>query len=269
MKEEMKLIWITDIHFDFPDRTVIRSFLRTIRQAAPDAVLIGGDIGQAPSVASYLHEIESQLECPIYFVLGNHDFYNGSILEVRQTVGDITSKSRYLRWLNYTDVVPLSEGTALVGHDSWGDGRLGDFYGSSVSLNDFRLIKELTGLSSSELLRRLNALGDEAAEHFRRVVPDALGSYRHVVVLTHVPPFVEAAWYDGHCCNDEYLPFFSCKAVGEVLREAMIVNPNRAMTVLCGHTHGSGEAQLLPNLQVFTGGTAYGNPRIQQVLEVD
>jgi hypothetical protein len=29
------------------------------------------------------------------------------------------------------------------------------------------------------------------------------------------------------------------------------------MVVLCGHTHGSGELEVLPNLRVLTGGSKY------------
>ncbi len=39
------------------------------------------------------------------------------------------------------------------------------------------------------------------------------------------------------------------------------------MTVLCGYTHGGGEARILPNLRVLTGGAEYGRPVIQKVLE--
>ena len=39
------------------------------------------------------------------------------------------------------------------------------------------------------------------------------------------------------------------------------------MTVLCGHTHGEGQAQILPNLKVLTGGAKYGEPRVQRVFE--
>lgn len=41
------------------------------------------------------------------------------------------------------------------------------------------------------------------------------------------------------------------------------------MTVLCGHTHGSGEAHILPNLRVLTGGVVYGKPGIQRVLDFE
>ena len=51
--------------------------------------------------------------------------------------------------------------------------------------------------------------------------------------------------------------------------EAMPGAPDRQMTVLCGHTHGSGEAKILPNLRVLTGGAVYGKPRVQRVIELE
>jgi len=45
-------------------------------------------------------------------------------------------------------------------------------------------------------------------------------------------------------------------------------NPNRQITVLCGHTHSGGEAQLASNLKVLTGEAVYGYPEIQGVIEV-
>lgn len=100
------------------------------------------------------------------------------------------------------------------------------------------------------------------------MLPDALARFQHVVVITHVPPFRESCWHEGKISGDDWLPFFSCKAVGDALVEAMKAAPDRMMTVLCGHTHGGGEAQILPNLRVLTGGARYGQPAIQQVLEL-
>ena len=61
--------------------------------------------------------------------------------------------------------------------------------------------------------------------------------FQHIMVLTHVPPFREACWHEGRISDDNWLPHFTCKAVGDVLIEAMAANPDHRMTVLCGHTH--------------------------------
>jgi hypothetical protein len=84
-----------------------------------------------------------------------------------------------------------------------------------------------------------------------------------------VPPFREACWYQGRISDDDWLPHFTCQAAAEVLVETMRNAPDRRMIVLCGHTHGAGEAQILPNLRVLTGGAVYGRPRIDRVLAFD
>jgi Icc protein len=201
---------------------------------------------------------------PVYFVLGNHDFYHGSISVVRMAIQELGDSPR---WLGGMECVPLTDTTCLVGHDGWGDGRYGNYAQSDVALNDFRLIRELRGLSRPARLAKMMSLGDEAAEHFRRVLPEALAASEHVVVLTHVSPFVESCIHEGRPSDADWLPFFACKAAGDVLLDAMRRRPDRRMTVLCGHTHGRGTCQVLPNLEVHTGGAEYGQPTIQKVFE--
>jgi predicted phosphohydrolase len=262
----MRLVWLTDIHLDFVQEPEFQSLLDDVRSHDPAGVLIGGDIAQAPTVCTYLARFESALSCPVYFVLGNHDYYRGSIASVRAAVAELTDRSERLCWLNTAGAVRLTDTTCLVGHDGWGDARLGDFEGSGVLLNDFLLIEELTGLPRQRLREELQRLGDETAAHFRSVLPEALRTSEHVVVLTHVPPFREAAWHQGRPSDDDFLPFFACKAAGDVLRDAMLRHPAKGMTVLCGHTHGGGTSEILANLICHTAAADYGRPAVQGVF---
>jgi hypothetical protein len=135
-------------------------------------------------------------------------------------------------------------------------------------LNDYVLIKDLSGLNKPKLLERLNALGDEAAGFLEGQARVALKKYGEVMVLVHVPPFREACRYEGQISNEEYLPHFACQAVGERLAAVMREHPDKRMTVLCGHTHGAWEARILDNLAVLTGGAEYYKPVVQRVFEV-
>jgi 3',5'-cyclic-AMP phosphodiesterase len=263
------LAWITDVHFNFVDQVRIDAFCAVLADPAPEGVLLSGDTGEAHNVALYLDALAARLDCPVYFVLGNHDFYRGTIAGVRKKIETLCATVPQLIWLPRAGVRALTPDTGLIGHDGWADGRLGDYWGSDVFLNDYVLIGEFLGLDPRERLETLHALGDEAAAHFRSVLPEALARFRHVLVLTHVPPFREACWHEGRISDDNWLPHFSCKAVGEVLAEVMSAHPDRQMTVLCGHTHGAGAAQILPNLRVLTGGAVYGNPQLQQILTVE
>jgi len=290
-----RVAWLTDVHLNFVSYIDIVTFADTILKQRPDVVLIGGDIGEADSVVDYLLELQKLLEKEICFVLGNHDFYKGSISVVRNRVSEVSRNSQLLTWLPEAGVVELTPTVGLVGHGSWPDGRLGDYARSDLLLNDHFFIKDfnprllqsdqnsreffnpdpadsawfLSKGAKQQRLRTMQSLADEAARHFQKVLPIALKSFSHVLVLTHVPPFKEASWYGGRISDDNWLPHFSCKAVGDVLYREMKDHPKQRLTVLCGHTHGSGEAQILENLKVFTGGTTYGRPELQRVFEFD
>jgi Icc protein len=265
----VRLGWLTDLHLNFVPPKKRADFYAGLRAAGLDAFLLGGDIGEAGSVTGFLHEMAEALNLPIYFVLGNHDFYGGSIAAVREAVARQSAALHWLHWLPARGVVGLTATTALAGHDSWADGRLGDFFRSNVLLNDYRLIDELRLPAKAARFAKLNSLGDEAAEFLERQVTEAVSAYRNIVVLTHVPPFREACWHEGRISDDDYLPHFACRTVGERLAAIMRVHSDRRMTVLCGHTHSGGEARILDNLEVRTGGAVYGEPRLQQVLTVE
>jgi predicted MPP superfamily phosphohydrolase len=236
----------TAIHLNFLEPLDRRRFWEEARDQA-DAFAISGDIAEGTSIIDILKEMEEVLAKPIYFVLGNHDFYRGSIGKTRVEVAKLAQESEFLTYLTATGVVELSEQTALVGHDGWADARLGDFENSQVFLNDYVAIQELRkwngdfGLDKPALRETLNALGDEAAGHLESALREAVAKYPFVIAVTHVPPFKEAAWYEGRHSDDNYLPHFACKVMGEAMRRVMEDKPESRLLVLCGHTHGSGK----------------------------
>lgn len=261
------VVWLTDIHLNFLTPVKMQQFHTLVRSSGADVVLISGDIGEAPRLVWYLQQLESLWQCPIYFILGNHDYYHSSFDDVHAALLEHLNESQWLHWLTRGEIVELAEGIGLIGHDTWADGRCGDFAASPVMMNDYVAIEDLTGLSKSALLQKLNKLGDDAAKYFRQILPKALAHYPHIYCMTHVPPFRESCWHEGQISDSSYLPHFVCQAVGDVLVEVMQKHPDRQLTVLCGHTHSSGEAQILPNLHVLTGGAEYGKPQIQQIFE--
>jgi Icc-related predicted phosphoesterase len=265
----MRFVWLTDIHLNFLPPHGLQRFFGEITHQQPDAVLISGDIGEAQNVVFYLNMLAKHAQKPIYFVLGNHDFYHGSFADVAANIRTACVKSNHLIWLNDAGVVELTPDVGLVGHDSWADGRLGDYVHSELMLNDYVVIEDFAGLDKTARGLLLNRLGEAAADHFQRVLPGALSRYQHVYLLTHVPPFAEACLHNGQPSDDEGLPHFGCKAVGDALREIAAAHPDRQLTVLCGHTHSPARAQILPNLRVWAGGAEYGQPRIEHVFTLD
>jgi predicted MPP superfamily phosphohydrolase len=264
-----RIAWVSDIHLNFADDPAFRKFCKTVTAKRPDLILIGGDIGEAPDVVKYLKRLEGDLQMPVYFVLGNHDYYQGSIDAVREGVRLFEKASETVHWLPSAGTVKLTEKTCLIGHGAWADGRLGNYSESTVMINDYFLIDEFSGLDKVARYKKLNQLGDEAASFFEAKLPLALAHSQHVLILTHVPPFKECCWHDGRPCDDNYLPHFGCKAVGMVLKSTMERHPGCRMTVLCGHTHSAGETKILPNLKVKAASSEYGSPILQEMLVVE
>ena len=263
----VRLAWLTDIHFTYVPPANREAFYTTLAVEKLDALLIGGDIGESDTLAPFLKEIEERFSLPIYFVLGNHDYYHSSIARTRAAISRQAADSQRLHWLSNQSVIALSPTTALVGHDCWGDGRAGDFFGAEVLVNDFRFIEELQCRRKETLLERLHALGDEAASWLGECLAEALDSYPEVIVLTHVPPFYDVSWREGRI-SDDALPFYVCKAAGDRLAALARMHPDRSITVLSGHTHCGGTIQVLPNLVAQTGAARYGKPTIQRIFEI-
>ena len=74
----------------------------------PDIVLVSGDTGTAVDFASFFQFLEMRLKRPIYFVLGNHDYYHGSIEQVRATAEKFSRSAQWLHWLPIEGIVQLT-----------------------------------------------------------------------------------------------------------------------------------------------------------------
>lgn len=262
----MRVAWTTDPHLNFLDELDLDRFVQALQACDPAAVFLTGDISEAPRLPEHLLTLDALLDCPIYFVLGNHDFYGGSIAAVRAEAASLTRDVPHLCWLPSAGVITLAPGHALVGQDGWGDGRAGDPDGSTVRLNDWRQIADLLAINAVRdipaRITALRALGDESAQALDRDLALALRDHARVTVLTHVPPFTGACWHDGAVSSAEWLPWYTCVAVGEVLIRAAEAHPDRQLEVYCGHTHSPGRFAPRPNLIVHTGAAAYGAPTV-------
>lgn len=268
----MKLVWTTDIHLDSAGTKARNRFLEAINKQDPDKVLITGDIATGTTLIEELEWLEKSIHAPIHFVLGNHDYYESSISHVRSTLRSWLAKhsnSTQLSWLDIEGAIPLTDTCALIGQGGWGDARNGDFLETPIRINDHRLIKELTGLERPILQQKLQQLGTEAALELKRKLESITISKtdtEEIIVATHVPPFPEAAWYMGYSGAVDWIPDFTCKAIGDVLLSFAALNPAIQCTVLCGHGHHPGIVDMRENLRIHTGPAEYGKPTIAKEI---
>jgi hypothetical protein len=272
----MKLAWATDIHLNFVGEADVERFCAAVLELDPAGLLLSGDIAEADSLVRWLEFMDARLGIPIYFVLGNHDFYRGDIASVREAVGSLGNPR--LHYLPDTGPLELMPGISLVGHDGWGDARIGDMEHFHL-LSDYLLIEDILDtirdlplgrdIDRTPLIPKLRALGDEAEAALRPHLAQAAKTSHSVLVLTHVPPFREACWNKGRVSDEAWLPGFTCKAIGDRLLVEADKRPATTFSVLCGHVHSSGEVQMRPNLEVYTGFGDYRTFRLGSVALSD
>ena len=273
----LRLAWASDIHLDHADPDAVARFCGRVRASGARALLLGGDIAVAAGLADDLVHLADAIDLPIHFVLGNHDYYGGSVAGVRGGMARL--RDLRLDWLEQGSPRFLAPDLALVGEGGWGDARLGDFAGSDVILNDYLHIADLRRVFKPEACRGtlagqddlqalLQKLGGDAAARLRPRLRAAAAECGQVIVLCHVPPFAEASVYGGARSNPSFLPGFACAALGQEIAAAAADHPDCSLTVLCGHTHGGGTARIAPNLVCHTQAAEYGRPDFR-MLEVD
>lgn len=273
---------LTDIHMNFPSAYRLSLFFEHCRDMVKeydiDCFVLTGDISEAPAVVQHVEMLRDFLDRPCYFVCGNHDFYHGSILDVRKRLTDTfnskpDSTCVYLSALNGDGYVTINQTTAIVGHDGWYDGVYADWHKSKLNMNDYHIISELAPLYHMELFAKIQELSMEGAAHvFKNASLAIAAGHTSIVIATHVPPFAENSVYNGKISDNDWLPHFSSGFMGRTILGLANDNPNVKFTVLCGHSHG--EAQHSPkiannNVICFTGKAEYGSPQISKVHLID
>ena len=289
----MKLAWLTDIHLNFLEQYRRILFYEEIKDAEIDAVMITGDIGEANCSDYFLLEMQMTIQKPIYFVLGNHDFYNGSVRAVRSKMEKLNQISHDLVYLTNrsTQFFRLSNTasvlkTAILGVDGFADARNGNYKGTTIELNDSRYIHELSmertrrcgmGMTDGDndpVFEAMRLLADEDAKNLDEKIKCAINKRTaetealQIIIATHVPPFEQLAFYRGKVSGQDFLPFYTSKATGDVLLAAAKANPNVIFNVYCGHSHGAANTMILPNLGGECGQADYMYPKIQKVIHV-
>lgn len=241
---------------------------------AGTTVVITGDIAEAPSLIPFMSKWRTALEANKFnlkFICGNHDYYNGNIKNKRLDLSNDMAGA----WLPTCGVVSLTQTTALVGHDGWYDGLYSNWFESRLDMNDYYLIDELNSMLKTKVQRfeKLQELSQESADYVYMEGSSALKTHKTLFIATHVPPFMEAAYFKGKMSDSDWLPHFSSKRMGDAILNLAKENPKSEITVLCGHTHvgveGSHICNPAKNVVCYTGCAEYGAPRIGEIFTIE
>lgn len=274
-----RFAYTTDIHLNFVDNRNYERFTDSLQGF--DGVLITGDIAEADSIVKHLTNLANAVDSPIYFVLGNHDFYHGSFGSVRADMSELCNKFENLHYLPDSGVIKIDENSAICGVDGWYDGRCGFVAPPKIEMYDWSCIENIkpfhpfNGRDQHLFLDKIQAIADAQAEKGRMVVQKALKEFDNVVFLTHVPPWEEASTYAGRMSNDAWRPWFCSRMMGfnlnECFRQATTNRevPEKSLTVLAGHTHGETTCTPKPGIICHIGGADYSFPEINKIVVID
>ncbi len=263
----MQLIWVTDPHLNFVNLDIWDAWLDSLRLMAGTHLLITGDITEADDIAWQLERLTRRLEMPIYFVLGNHDFYGSRIDKVREEMVRLCQGNDKLFYLTAGATLAMGYEWLLIGNDGWADGRFGDALASSVRLNDFKRIGNFGGCDLQADLLVMRSIADRCAAELAKQLESACRISNKILVATHVPPFREACLYDGKVTDDNWAPYFASCVMGELFISFAERYPTHLFHILCGHTHHISAVRMRPNLTIATGAAVYGRPEVQQVID--
>lgn len=255
----MNLAFATDLHLDRVTECQRRAFFRSLSDSDFDALVITGDISVARWLPMHLRCIaEACHPRPVYFVLGNHDFYGSSFEAVDRSVAKVCARHPNLHHLGGGEIIPLTAESALIGHRGWADARAGFGMKTVVSSPDRHHIRDFRDLSHRQMLRLMEALGKASGRYFREVLPKTLSRFRRVWIATHVPPFYQAVSFNGRASKWSTQPHFANCSVGRVILEFAKSFPLGESTVICGHTHSASSRRIAKNVNVFVGAPVRG-----------
>lgn len=257
---------MSDIHLNFLDDKKIEKWASYVGRAVPDAqgILITGDISEAPQLSQHLKALyQFSGKLPIWFVLGNHDVWKSGVATVQDEMKLLHQANPNITWLGDADVIQIADKAALVGGDGWYDAMLGDWQNSHFRMRDWDLIFDFMPVMHSKAgvvaVARKFAYASVVYLEKRISEAVALGN-ETVVILTHVPPFEEASQHRGRVCDRFTQPWYTSKAMGEMILQKAAENPDKKFVVFCGHTHSKCHVQPAHNVAVFVMGADYGNP---------
>jgi predicted phosphohydrolase len=258
----MKLIWCTDLHFNFvPNASFPKLFGKEL-SALGDTLVITGDTSEGPTLEHDLTELAAGFEKQIYFLVGNHDYYKNSIKNITSLARKLQHKISNLFYLpTYNGV--LNQDTILVGSDGWYDCKVGDPY--RLGMSDFTLIEEFQGHHIDDIIRlsRIEAgtLAMEADYKIRQVVKE----YKNIYFATHVPPFPHP---DKKKRSLTWDPWFTWTAMGEALAGIAEDFPDNNFTILAGHRHIPFTYKHSHNMVMLVGEANYGSPDVVKVFDI-
>ncbi len=258
----MLYAYITDCHLDHLNAEELAIFYAKVRDntTMDTTLLVTGDITTSRRLFEHIDELGQACRGKMLYILGNHDRWGSSLAQCERDLRPHGLLQGHSVFMDLVDRIQIEESLCVVGDSGWYDGRNGLQGNPKMILNDWFHIKEYRGQNERTCSA---AIADRCARRLEAKLRAACEVKNdRVIVLTHVPPFPEAALHMGRPGDDYAQPWFTSQAIGDVLDQVAKEYPGVKFEVLCGHTHSRAHYRRDENLIITTGEAQYGDLRI-------
>lgn len=263
----LRYLWLTDTHFNFVSQPKLVEFFLYLQQISPDGIFITGDISTGPHVVQHLQWMAKITSVPIYFVLGNHDYYQSSFQDTEQAIKLLCQRNRTLHYLSSSEPITIADNVALVGDDGWYDAGWRDPLTPLVFIWDFFFIKDFRALFHNyERMELVRNRARKAANRIAYTLRRAFKSHATVYLLTHFPPWPETIDKWAGLVEKFWMPYNSCKLMSDAISSTMESLPDKKLVVLAGHTHRARTEQVAHNIELRVGMAHHGLCKIEDTI---
>lgn len=233
-----KYLWYTDTHLDKVTPWSLFKFIRHIVAQKPKGLFLTGDISNGILTSTHLKLMARSIKCPIYFVLGNHDYHFSSIAHRQEQIRAACREYSNLIWVTESDVIDLHHEVALIGAEGWYDAQLGNPKYLKYTF-DWFLTKDFRQLPNMEArVAAFQTLSEQSVHLLEDKLEKALTQdFKSIYILTHFPPWKEATRDEGTIMEKFWLPYNVNLRLGKMFERVMSDRKKRNITVLAGHTH--------------------------------
>lgn len=255
----LKIIWYSDTHLNrlLPWNRFL--FVKRVKSQKADGLFLTGDISHGLSINSDLQYLAEKLDIPIYFVLGNHDYYLRSMDKVHDQLLNLTSKYSNLHWLTNSQVLSLNKKTAVIGAEGWYDASLGDPEYLKYTL-DWLLIKDFRKLSNfKERLAKFKELALNSADLISKKLEESFENHKITYILTHYPAWEQATRDVGTYMEKFWLPYNVNLTMGRAIEKVVKKHKKKRVIVLSGHLHCQSTIMVNKRIQCVVNDASYMN----------
>jgi len=260
MFNDHKYLWFTDTHLDNSFLLQKYFFFKEIKKENPKGIFLTGDISTGKKVVKDLESLAKHIDCPIYFILGNHDYYHSSFCQKHNEIKALCRKYTNLHWLTQHNCFPLTEESCVLGTEGWYDCHFGEPEFTRFTF-DWFMIDELYSLPThQDRIEYFKYLAEESCQIIERQLTFALENYKTIYLLTHFPPWAEATRDIGTLLEPFWLPYNVNYRLGKKIEQLMSGRKKKKLICLAGHTHTSNMVHVSRNIECIVHEASYTRP---------